>query len=303
MKIARPIFILLRDTIQGFTEAKGTLLAAALAYYTIFSLAPLLYVAVSVAGVVFGEAAATGLLIEQISNLVGPEVAQTISRFLENIRSDPSIDLTTIVSIVIILVGASIMFVQLKRALNFIWGIEPQPGKGLILIVKTHLLSFTLVVGAGLLLLASMVFNTVLSLLSQAISFLPNGFSEILPQYNFGVNWAVFTLIFAIIYKLLPDARIAWRDVLMGAAFTSLLFTLGEFLIGFYLRRVNLGSAFGSASSIILVLVWIYYSMQIILFGAKFTQVFSNQFGQGVLPARRADLIVTKRVDNGEFEI
>ena len=196
------------------------------------------------------------------------------------------------------LIGASIMFVQLKRAINFMWGIDAQPGEGIVVIIQTQLLSLAIVVGAGLLLLASMAFSTASGIITQFFNFLPPQFSAALPRVHAGLTWLIFTLAFAVLFKLLPDAIISWKDVWLGAAVTSALFTLGETFIGWYLGRIDLGVAFGAASSIILILIWIYYTMQIILFGAKFTQVYANKYGSQVRPSSRAELVIQKRINN-----
>lgn len=298
MKNLRTILDLFKETIDGWNKTRGTLLAAGLAYYTIFSISPLLVISIGVASLVFGEAVVTAMVLEQINDLAGPEVAKTIRTFLENVSREPGSDYAAIFSVLVSLIGASIMFVQLKRALNLMWGIEPQRGKNLIVTIQTQLLSVVLVVGAGLLLLVSMAFSTFLGVITQFVDFLPPNAGAILPEINFGLIWVVFTFVFAILFKLLPDAKIAWKDVWLGAAVTSILFTLGEFLIGFYLGRINLGVAFGTASSIILILVWVYYSMQIILFGAKFTHVYANKYGSGIEASSIAELVVSQPIND-----
>jgi membrane protein len=300
MKIARAIYAMLKETIDGWTQANGTLLAAALAYYAIFSIAPLLVIAVTVAGAVFGPAAVTGLLVDEISHLVSPALAATIQRSIENIYTTPSNDLATIISLAIMLVGASILFVQLKRAINYLWGILPQPGKGLVIILQTHFLSFAMVLIIGLSVMAAMTLGTMLVFFNEMVSaFLPH-LNTPLPRGDFFVMFLIFALLFAIIFKVLPDARIVWKDAILGAAVTSLLFTIGEFLIGYYLGRVNLGSAYGAASSVVLLLIWVYYSMQIVLFGAKLTQVYANKYGSKVLPSNRTELFIRQRINNDD---
>jgi membrane protein len=302
MKIFKAIFSLIQETITGWSQANGSLLAAALAYYAIFSLAPLLVIAVSVGGVVFGPSAVTGLLVEEISHLVSPDVAATIQKAIENVYLTPSGDLATIISLVIMLLGASILFFQLKRAINFLWGVAPQPGKGLIITLQSHFLSFLMVFVIGLLVLVAMALTTILVFFDELIgAFLPELESP-LPSGDFGLIFLVFSLLFAITFKVLPDARIAWKDTLLGAAVTSLLFTIGEILIGFYLGLADLGSAYGAASSVILILIWVYYTMQIVLIGAKFTQVYANKYGSKVLPSNRTHLFVRRRIENHEVE-
>ncbi len=295
-EILKNIGSLLKETFDGFSAANGTLLAAALAYYTIFSLAPLLMIAVSFAGMVFGQAAVINALMDQISLLASPEIAATIENAIINFSTNPDSGAATVISIIIIVIGASILFVQLKRAINFLWGIVPQEGKGIIIMIQSHFLSFLMVLLIGLMVLAAMTLGTIMVFLGHLAEALPIEIQNGFPQANFGFMVALFAGLFAITFKVLPDAHIAWKDVLMGATVTSLLFTFGEYLIGFYLRFADLGSAYGTASSIVVLLVWIYYSMQIVLLGAKFTQVYANRFGSQVLPTKRAELFVRKRI-------
>lgn len=298
MKILRALYSLLKGTIDGWGRANGTLLAAALSYYATFSLAPLLVIAISIAGLVFGVNTVTDALMEQISSLVSPEVAGVLQKAIENTQLTQVNSLATVVSMVALVVGASILFVQLKRAINMLWGIAPQPGAGLVITLKTHFLSFALVVIMGMLLILAMAVGTALVLIQQQVAILPPELEKYIPQVNFMVIFIFFGVLFAIIFKTLPEAKVAWRDVLLGAAFTSLLFTIGEYLIGFYLGKVHFGGTSAAAGSTVLILIWIYYSMQILLFGAKFTQVYANQFGSHVLPNARAELVVRQSIEN-----
>lgn len=300
MKILKLIFELVKETLDGWSAVNGTMLAAALAYYATFSLAPLLVITISVAGMVFGEAAVTGALMEQLNGLLGPQVAQTLENIINNVQRNPSGDLAALISLAVMIVGASILFVQLKRAINFLWGIAPQPGQGLIITIRSHLLSFVMVLAMGLLLVAAMGLGTILITLGHLVDVLPEAIQELLPSVNIGLIFVIFAVFFAVLFKTLPDAHIAWSDVFLGALVTAFLFTVGEYLIGFYLSRADLGDAFGAASSFILLLVWVYYSMQIILIGAKFTQVYSNKLGSHVRPDKRANLVVRRLMDREE---
>ena len=212
MKITRAVYSLLKETFDGWSQTNGTLLAAALAYYAIFSLAPLLVIAVNVAGAVFGPAAVTGLLVDEISHLVSPAIATTIQGAIENIYLAPSGDLATIISLAIMLVGASIMFVQLKRAINFLWGIVPQEGKGLVITLQTHFLSFVMVLVIGLSVLAAMTLGTTLVFFNELVSAALPDLQAPLPRGDFALVFLIFTVLFAIIFKILPDARIVWKD-------------------------------------------------------------------------------------------
>lgn len=291
---------LVKQTLDGWSEVRGTLLAAGLSYYAIFSLTPLFGVAVSIAGLVYGESAAAGKLVEAIGVTVSPKVAAILNFMVGHARRNPPLGLTTWVSLAISLVSASILFVQLKAAINVLWGLAPQPGKALIITIRTHFFSFLLVFGVALLLLVSMVLGAGLVYLEQLLNFSPPELGLMTPELNFGLTFLVFSLLFAVIYKFLPDAQIYWRDVWIGAACTSLAFTAGEFLIGYYLGRIDLSKTYGAIGSILLLLVWVYYSMQIILIGAKFTQVLADEHGKKVLPSGRAELIVRHRIKNNQ---
>ncbi len=288
----------LRDTAQEWGRANGSMLAAGLAYYTIFSLAPLLVIIVNVAGLVFGPVAAEGLLVEQISGVVTPQVAETIENAVENLNEANHRGVSTVVSAIITLVGASMMFVQLKRAINFLWGLAPEPGQGLFITLRTQLLSFGMVIFMGVLTLVVMGLSAMLLGAMRYLQSFAPGLEDFLPQVNFGPLFLVFLGLFIITFKFLPDAQIAWKDVWLGAGITALLFTVGEFLIGTYLGMANLGSAFGAASSLVLVLFWIYYSMQIILFGAKLTQKYADHFGSGITPSQKVHRFERRRIEH-----
>jgi membrane protein len=288
-KTLQTIFEFLRDTTHEWGHANGSMLAAGLAYYTIFSLVPLLIIIVNVVGLVFGPAAAQGVLVDQIGGVVSPQVAETIQNAIEGLNREGNTGISTLISIVVTLVAASAMFVQLKRAINFLWGLEPEPGQGLMLTLRTRLLSFGLVIFLGILTLSVMGLSAILLIaLNYLESYVPN-IGDILPQLGFVPIFLIFLGLFIITFKYLPDAKISWKDVGVGAGVTALFFTIGEYLIGIYLGMANLGSAFGAASSLILILFWIYYSMQIILFGAKLTQKYADRFGSGVIPSKNAD--------------
>jgi len=292
MEVAKKIYSLLKDTIDGWAQANGTLLAAGLSYYAIFSLAPLLVIAVSVAGLVFSKTDVTDSLIKEISLVVNPTIAEAVQRVIESNEFTLGSGFATVLSLLVMLIGASIMFVQLKRAINSLWGIAPQPGQGLFIIIRAQFLSFLMVLLTGIMLVVFVFVSTILVSLNQYLEYLPPNITQVIPEADFGLIFVGFALLFAVIFKILPDAQIAWRDVWLGAVLTSLAFTIGEFIIGFFLGGVNFSGVYRAASSIFLILVWVYFSMQILLFGAKFTQVFANQHGSKVLPSKKAALVI-----------
>ena len=286
----KTIFQLLREAFQEWQQDKASLLAAALAYYTVFSITPLLVIAIAIAGAVFGQEAARGEILEQINSLVGTQGAQAIETALANANQPQLSSVASIISIVILLIGASGVFAQLQEALNTVWNVQAQTNGGIWLFIRKRLLSFGMVLAIGFLLLVSLILSAMLSGISKLeINILP-GFTSLWQLLNFAISFGFITLLFALIYKYLPDVKIRWKDVWIGAAITALLFTFGKFLIGLYLGRGSLGSAYGAAGSLIVFLAWVFYSAQILLFGAEFTQVYARKYGRRIRPDRHAEI-------------
>lgn len=279
---------LLKETASKWSGDRVPRLGAALAYYTVFSIVPLLVVIITVIGLVYGEEAARGYIIEQIASLVGPQSAAAIQDMLERAQRPATGILATIVAIATLLIGASGFFGQLQDSLNTIWGVEAKGGGGILKMVKDRFLSFLAVLGTGFLLLVSLVISAALAAMGKWFQgWLPVP-EAVLHAVNFLVSLIVVTALFAMIFKMLPDATIAWKDVVVGAAMTAILFTIGKFLIGLYLGKSNVASAYGAAGSLVLILVWVYYSTQILLFGAEFTAVYANRAGSRIVPAENA---------------
>jgi membrane protein len=283
---------LLKEAATGWSRDRGSLLAAALAYYTTLSLAPLLVIAIGVAGLIYGEAAVAGLIVGQLEGVVGREIAQVLQLIIENAADYSSTGvLTTIVGVVLLFVAASGVFGHLKTALNMILGIVPEPQRGLSSWLKRRLLSFALALGIGLLLLVSVASSVTLAALRRYLSHLSPALVETVPRLDLLASLVVITVLFAIIFRVLPDAEVAWRDVWLGALATSLFFAIGEYVIGFYLANTSLGSAYGAAGTLVVVLTWIYYSAAIVMFGAEFTQAYANKFGSKIVPLGNARLV------------
>ena len=284
----KTIFKLLKETFQEWQQDKVSRLAAALAYYTVFSITPLLVIAIAIAGAVFGQEAAKGEIVSQINGLVGDQGAKAIEVALANADQPNISGAASLISIAILLLGASGVFAQLQEALNTIWNIKAKPNGGIWEFIRKRLLSFGMVLAIGFLLLVSLLVSAALSGIGKfEISILP-GFTLIWQIINFAISFGFITLLFGLIYKYLPDAKIKWDDVIVGAIITALLFTFGKFIIGLYLGRGSLGSAYGAAGSLVIFLAWVYYSAQILLFGAEFTQVYARKFGKKITPNRHA---------------
>lgn len=282
---------LVTETFSEWSDDKASRLAAALSYYTIFSVAPLLIIAIAVAGLVFGRKAATEQLVGEIRDLVGNDGAQVIQSILQNASKTTSGILATCIGVVTLLVGASGAFGQLQDSLNTIWEVKPKAGRGVKGVLRDRFLSFSMVLLIGFLLMVTLLLSAFLSGVGKYLADMLPMSSFVLQAINFAISLGVTSFLFALIFKVLPDAYIRWRDVWVGAAVTALLFSLGRFLIGLYLGRSSVSSAYGAAGSLVVLLLWIYYSAQILLLGAEFTQVYAGKFGQAIVPKPNAEKI------------
>lgn len=272
-----------RDAVKQFLADKAPRLGAALAFYTTLSLSPLLLVVIAIAGLVLDQAAAQARVVDQIRDLVGADGAKAVEAMLASASSPHGGALAIAVGVAVLVVGATGVFAQLQDALNTIWGVEPKTHSGFRAMLQDRLLSFAAVCGLAFLLLVSLVFSAALHTLSGVFGKEPTVFLQVLDVL---VSYLLTTAMFAMIFKLLPAVRPAWSDVWAGAGVTGALFLLGKFLIGLYLGRAAVGSAYGAAGSFVVLLVWVYYSTQILLFGAELTRVFANRFGSGLGAAR-----------------
>jgi membrane protein len=264
----------LKASVQRFLDKDPFQMGSALAYYTVFSLAPLVLIAISLAGLFFGEKAAQGQIATQIESAVGPTVAAAIETTLQSARDSASSTTASIIGVVILLFGASGVFVQLQSSLNAIWEVPTQKSGGLWGFFRTRLLSFAMVLGIGFLLLVSLIVSTALSAINGYLAPGQTAFYQILNQV---ISFGFITVLFALIFKYLPDCPVDWSNVWMGAAVTALLFVLGKYLIGLYLAKGGPASAYGAAGSLVVILLWVYYASQILLFGAAFTRVMAMQ--------------------------
>lgn len=291
----KAIWRLLKETFEEWNKDKASRLAASLAYYTVFSLAPLLILVIAIAGIVLGDDAARGEISRQMQGLVGADGANFIESAINNANqpgSDAGI-VASIISIVVLLFGATGVFTELQDSLNTVWEVAPKPNLGFWQFIRNRVLSFGMVLGIAFLLLVSLVVSAVLSGLNTYMSSLLPGVDSLWQLVNLGVSLAIITLLFGMMFKVLPDAKIHWSDVWVGALLTALLFTLGKFLIGLYLGNSSFSSSYGAAGSLVVVLAWVYYSAQILFFGAEFTQVYARRYGSQIVPNKYA-VSVTK---------
>ncbi len=281
----RNAYSYLREAVNAWLEANAPTMGAAIAYYMIFSLAPLLMITAGVAGLIFGAAAARGEIADEINSIVGEKTAQGIQEILSHTQQTHSSTLAIIVGAIVLFIGASGIFSEIQSALNIIWGVLPKEGRGFRGMIRDRIFSFAMVLISCLIVLASLVASAVIVALDKywRRAGLPSD-ALALSAANIAISFVVVTLLFALSYKYLPDAKIAWRDVAIGAIATSILFAVGRYLLTLYLSRTTTASAFGAAGSLALLLVWIYYSAQIYLFGAALTRVWAEHYGHGLQP-------------------
>ena len=270
---------LIKSAASSWIDDYAPSMGAALAYYTVFSIAPLLLIVISIAGLVFGEEAARGEIVTQLQGLMGADAAKAIEGLLESVSQPGKGILGTLVGIAVLLIGATTVFGELQDALDRIWRAPAREGSGLWNLLRARLLSFGMILGVGFLLIASLVVSAGLSALGRWWAPLFGGWEVLLQVVNFAVSFALVTAVFAMIYKIMPRVKIEWHDVWIGAAVTSLLFTIGKFLIGLYIGKSGVASGFGAAASLVVLLIWVYYSAQIFLLGAEFTWVYAHTFG------------------------
>jgi membrane protein len=292
----KSVYRLFRETASAWIDSKAPRLGAALAFYTVFSVAPLFVIVLAVAGLWFGEEAARQELFNQINGLVGREGGEAIQAIVAAANKPRAGVLATAIALVTLLVGATGVFVQLQDALNTVWSVKREPGRGLRHFIQDRLLSFAMVLGIGFLLLVSLVLSAALAAMGRFLNGLLPAQEIIWQGVNFAVSLGVITLLFAMIFKVLPDVQIAWRDVWAGALLTALLFNLGKFLLGFYLGRSSVASAYGAAGSLVIVLLWVYYSAQIVFLGAEFTRVYASKCGSHLKPGRGAQFVTVKEI-------
>jgi membrane protein len=296
----RNAFSQLKQTFQEWLQDKAPQLGAALAYYTVFSLAPLVLVLLAIVGVIFRDdpAGTWDKITEQMGYFLDPSAVQVVQSIAQKASQSGKSTLATLIGVALAVFGASAVFGQLQDALNTIWGVKAKPGRGVWGFLRSRFLSFGMVAGICFLLLVSLAIEALLKAFSHYVqSVLPGGIVIALTVYVV-FDFAVVVLLFAMIFKFLPDVEIQWRDVWIGAVMTAILFGIGKWLLGFYLGSSAAGSAYGAASSLITLLLWVYYSSQILLFGAEFTQVYASRAGRRLKPAKYAVRFETKDIED-----
>jgi len=285
----KEVWSIVREAGMEWLNDHATGLSAALAFYTILSIAPLFLIATAIAGAIFGQDAATGALANQLRGLLGDAGAEVAQTTLAHANRPKAGTIATIVGVATLLFGASGVFGELQGALNTAWDVKPKAGRGIWGTIRDRFLSFSMVLVVGFLLLISLVISAVLAAFGDYLKGAVPGLPVLMQVANFLISFLLVTALFALIFKFLPDARIAWRDVWFGALITALLFTIGKYAIGIYLGRAGVATPFGAAGSLVLFVVWVYYSGLIVFFGAELTQVTAKHAGREIQPLGNAE--------------
>jgi len=297
----RTFYELLKETFGSWSEHRGLRLGAALAFYTIFAIAPLFMIVLAIAGFWFGEEAARKGLFDQLNGLVGERGAEAIQAIVASADRPKAGIWASVIATITLFIGAGGVFVQLQDALNTIWQVRREPGRGLRSFVRDRLLSFAMVLAIGFLLLVSLIISAGLSALGNYMSGMLPAEDIVWQVINFVVSLVLIALLFGMMFKVLPDVNVRWRDVWMGAGLASVFFTVGKWALGLYLGRSSVTSAYGTAGSLVVVLVWVYYASQTLFVGAEFTRAYTKRAGHPVQPAPGADFVAIREIE-GEDE-
>jgi membrane protein len=293
LKFAKKTISLITASFNAFIEDRALKMSAALAYYTVFAMAPLLIMLIFLASIFYGEDAINRKLFSEINGLVGNEAALQIQEIIRQITLQKDSTFAVVLGVITLFIGATGVFIEMQDSINQIWRVKAKPKKGWKKMLINRVLSFSMIISLGFLLIASLIINGLILTLSDQLSqYFPELTILMISVFNVALTFIIISALFAIIFKFLPDVEIGWKDVRIGAFFTAALFIIGKFLIGLYIEKVGPGSAYGAAGSIIVILVWVYYTSAILYFGAEFTQVYAECYGGKIRPASYAVHIV-----------
>lgn len=282
----KDIWTILKGTFNGFIADRALKFSASLSYYTVFSMAPLLLLMISLAGLILGRDAIQGHVFREINGLIGNEAAKQIQDIIRNMELSGETTSALIIGAVTLIIGATTVFGEIQDSINIIWKVKAKPKRGWVKLIKDRLLSSSLIIGLGFLMIVSLVVNGALAAVNNWFQgYFPETTIMVFNILNVVITFIVITILFGVIFKVLPDAKIAWKDVRMGAFFTACLFMLGRYIIGIYIETTSAGSAYGAAGSLIVILVWVYYTAAILYFGAEFTRVYAEFIGARIQPA------------------
>jgi membrane protein len=293
MKRIKKYFGVLKDAFGAFTQDNCMKLSAALSYYTVFAIGPLLVIVISLSGWFYGEEAVQGKLYGQIRGLVGAEAALQVQQIIQNVQQTGGGLIGTIVGAVVLFIGATGIFTEIQDSINWIWSLRAKPKRGIVKLLLNRLLSFSLIVSLGFLLLVSLVASALMDLLNERLTkMFPDTMVVVLYIVNQLLVFVVISVLFSVIFKVLPDGKIKWKDAFIGASFTAVLFLIGKAAIGLYLGNSQLGATYGAAASVIIILTWVYYTSIILYFGAEFTKIYALEYGGGIVPNKTAVFII-----------
>ncbi|MEP7167990.1 MAG: YihY/virulence factor BrkB family protein [Bacteroidota bacterium] len=296
--LGKKIWYLLKESFSEFINDNVPKLSASLSYFTIFSLPPLLIIIIYLCGIFFGAEAVRGEIFGQINVFVGNDAALQIQEMIKNIKLSNNNGFAATIGIITLLLGASGVFAEIQDSINFIWGLKAKPKKGVIKFLKNRLMSFSMIGSMGFLLLVGLIVNSVMDVMSKRLeSFFPHITVSLFYALNITVVFIIITLLFTVIFRTLPDGKVAYKDAIIGASFTAILFMVGKFAIGAYLGSSSVASTYGVAGSLIVILLWVYYSAIILYFGAEFTKVYALAFGKKIIPNNYAVYIKKEDIE------
>ncbi len=294
----------IKQVVAEFIDDNVLKYSAALAYYTVFSLAPMLIIMITICGILFGQEAVEGRIYIEIRGLVGSPAAIQIQETIKNLHLAKNSPLATVFSVIVLVIGGTGIFGEIQDSLNKIWGLKIIAKKAWWKLIINRLLSFSLIISLGFVLIVSLMLNALIAIVGNGLNNLLSGIGKIfIPIIDNVFSFGVTTLLFAIIFKVLPDAKIKWKDIMVGALITSVLFILGKFCIGYYLGRTNLASVYGAAGSVIIIMLWAYYSSLILYLGAEFTKVYANEHGTQIQPTDYSEWIKIKEIPVAEVTL
>jgi membrane protein len=294
----------LKNSFKGFSDDKVLKLSASLAYYTVFSIGPLLIVVISLCGLFFGREAIEGTIYGQIQSFVGRDAALQLQQIIKSAAIGGKGKVAAIIGIITLVIGATSMFAEMQESINMIWGLKAKPKSGWWLLIKNRLLSFGVIASLGFLLLVTLGISGLIEALSDRLrNHFPDIAITLFYIINLLINFGVIAALFAVIFRVLPDARIRWRDIMAGAIATAVLFMIGKFAISFYISKSNVGSTYGTAGSLVVLLVWIYYSSIILYYGAEFTKAYAMKYGSEVTPNEYTVIAKTVEVEQGKQSV
>lgn len=276
---------LMKDTFREFDDDNAIKLSASLSYYTVFALPPLIIIILAITGFFFGEEAVTGEFFGQINDFVGNDAALQIQETIKNTQLSGSSTFATVFGVIMLVIGASGVFAEIQSSINFIWGLKAKPNKGVMKFIKNRLMSFSMIAVMGFLLMVSLIVNTTMDILNSKLAiYFPDVTVYLFYVLNIVILFVTTTALFSIIFRTLPDGTISWKDTLIGSSVTSIFFMIGKFAISTYLGNSTVATVYGAAGSVIIILVWVYYSAIILYFGAEFTKVYAKAHGQKIIP-------------------